>query len=109
MGRALIAGCGYVGTATADLLHAADWEVEGWTHSPESAAQLATKPYPVRAVDIAAREAVRAARGKFDLVIHCASSGGGDAESYRQIYFEGARNLLSALQPRPAKRRRSQR
>jgi nucleoside-diphosphate-sugar epimerase len=99
MRRALIAGCGYVGTATADLLHAADWDVEGWTHSPESAAQLATKPYPVRAVDLAVREVVRAARGEFDLVIHCASSGGGGAGRYRQVYLEGAGNLLSGLQP----------
>ena len=28
MPRVLIAGCGYVGVATADLFHAAQWEVE---------------------------------------------------------------------------------
>jgi nucleoside-diphosphate-sugar epimerase len=27
-------------------------------------------------------------------VIHCASSSGGDAEMYRQVYLDGARNLL---------------
>jgi nucleoside-diphosphate-sugar epimerase len=27
-------------------------------------------------------------------VIHCASSSGGDAETYRQVYLDGARNLL---------------
>ena len=43
MPRVLIAGCGYVGAATADLFQAAGWEVEGWTHSPESAAQLAAE------------------------------------------------------------------
>ncbi len=100
MGRVLIAGCGYVGVATADLFHAAGWEVEGWTHSAESAAQLADKPYSVRAVDIATSEAVRAAGGSFDAVIHCASSGGGEAECYRRVYLEGARNLLAALRPR---------
>jgi nucleoside-diphosphate-sugar epimerase len=99
MGRVLIAGCGYVGVATADLFHAAGWEVEGWTHSAQSAGKLADKPYAVRAVDIAAIDAVQAAASSFDAVIHCASSGGGGVESYRQVYLEGARNLLAALRP----------
>ena len=30
----------------------------------------------------------------FDVVIHCASSRGGDEDTYRQIYLNGARNLL---------------
>ena len=100
MRRVLIAGCGYVGVATADLFDAAGWEVEGWTHSAESAARLAGKPYPMRAVDIAARPAVEAAASEFEAVIHCASTGGGGAESYRRVYLEGARNLLAALRPR---------
>jgi len=100
MPRVLIAGCGYVGAATADLFHAAQWEVEGWTHSPESALRLAEKPYPVRAVDIADRSALQSSAGRFEAVIHCASSGGGGAEGYRRVYLEGARNLLAALQPR---------
>ncbi len=99
MPRALIAGCGYVGIATADLFHAAGWEVEGWTHSAESAARLKSKPFAVRAVDISERASVESAGSAFDLVIHCASSGGGGAESYRRLYFEGARNLLGALRP----------
>jgi nucleoside-diphosphate-sugar epimerase len=100
MSRILIAGCGYVGAAAADLFQAAGWEVEGWTHSAESAAKLAEKPFPVRAVDIAVRGAVEAATAsRFDAVIHCASSGGGGAESYRRIYLEGARNLLTVLRP----------
>jgi nucleoside-diphosphate-sugar epimerase len=98
--RVLIAGCGYVGAATADLFHAAHWEVEGWTRSPESALRLAGKPYPVRAVDIAERNAVQAAASAFDAVIHCASSGGRGADGYRRVYLAGARNLLAALQPR---------
>lgn len=100
MPRILIAGCGYVGAATADLFQAAGWAVEGWTHSPESAEKLAGKPYAVRAVDISARDAVRAAACAVDAVIHCASSGGGGAERYRQVYLEGARNLLAELEPR---------
>ncbi|HEX4667247.1 MAG TPA: NAD-dependent epimerase/dehydratase family protein [Chthoniobacterales bacterium] len=99
MSRILIAGCGYVGVAAADLFQAAGWEVEGWTHSAESAAKLAGKPYPVSAVDIAVRESVEATASRFDAVIHCASSGGGDVESYRRIYLEGTRNLFTVLRP----------
>lgn len=97
MPRILIAGCGYVGEATADLLHERGWKVEGWTASVESAGQLAAKPYAVRAVDITNPAAVSAVREEFDVVIQCASSGGGDAEEYRRIYLEGARNLLHAF------------
>jgi nucleoside-diphosphate-sugar epimerase len=92
--RILIAGCGYVGQATADLFHAAGWAVEGWTSSEESAAKLSNKPYPVCQVDISQRAELAARPGTFDAVIHCASSRGGGVESYRQIYFNGAHNLL---------------
>jgi nucleoside-diphosphate-sugar epimerase len=94
MPRILIAGCGYVGQATGDLFHAAGWAVEGWTHSAKSAARLSTKPYPVYAVDISDQAQIRARAGAFDTVIHCASSSGGGVEAYRQIYLNGARNLL---------------
>ncbi|MBA3963376.1 MAG: NAD-dependent epimerase/dehydratase family protein [Chthoniobacterales bacterium] len=99
MARVLIAGCGYVGAATAELFQAAGWEVEGWTHSAESAARLGEKLYVVRPVDISERAAVDAAARKFDAVIHCASSGGGGAADYRRVYLAGARNLMQALRP----------
>ena len=97
MRRILIAGCGYVGEATADLFYRADWAVEGWTGSAESAATLAAKPYPVSAVDISQRIQIGHCAGTFDAVIHCASSSGGDAEIYRRVYVNGARNLLEAF------------
>ena len=99
MPRILIAGCGYVGSATADLFHTAGWEVEGWTHSGDSASQLSAKPYPVRAVDITDRDAVQGVGRTFNAIIHCASTGGGGAESYRRVYFYGAKNLIQILQP----------
>jgi len=48
-------------------------------------------------VDIRDRVKVAAAAKDFDAVIHCASSRGGDAEGYRQIYLEGVRNLSAVL------------
>ena len=95
--RILIAGCGYVGQATADLLHQGGWKVEGWTASAQSAGQLAAKPYAVRAVNITDPAAVSAIRDKFDIIVQCASSGGGGGEEYRRIYLAGARNLLHSF------------
>jgi nucleoside-diphosphate-sugar epimerase len=97
MPRILIAGCGYVGEATADLFHSAGWNVEGWVHSKESASRLSAKPYPIHAIDIAQRGDVVKRAGAFDAVIHCASSRGGDVEAYRQIYLKGARHLLETF------------
>jgi nucleoside-diphosphate-sugar epimerase len=97
MPRILIAGCGYVGEATADLFHLNGWEVEGWVHSNESAARLSVKPYCVRVIDISQRGDVAERTGEFDAVIHCASSGGGGAEAYREIYLNGARHLLETF------------
>jgi nucleoside-diphosphate-sugar epimerase len=97
MPHILIAGCGYVGEATADLFYGAGWAVEGWTRSLQSAAALAKKPYPVRAVDISQPIQIDESSGSFDVVIHCASSGGGGTEMYSQVYLEGARNLLAAF------------
>jgi nucleoside-diphosphate-sugar epimerase len=95
MPRILIAGCGYVGRATADLFHAAGWQVEGWIASEKSAAALSTKPYPISRVDISNREQVAERSGTFHAVVHCASSRGGGVESYQQIYLNGTRNLLN--------------
>ena len=97
MPRVLIAGCGYVGQATADLFHSAGWKLEGWVHSKDSAARLSVKPYPVRVIDLSQSGHVTKRAGAFDVVIHCASSRGGDAEAYRQIYLNGARNLLETF------------
>jgi nucleoside-diphosphate-sugar epimerase len=94
MPRILIAGCGYVGQATADLFHTAGWDVEGWTACEESAAALSAKPYPVCQVDISNCDQIAERPGTFDAVIHCASSRGGGVESYRQTYLNGTRNLL---------------
>jgi nucleoside-diphosphate-sugar epimerase len=94
MPQILIAGCGYVGQATADLFHAAGWDAEGWTASEKSAAALSAKPYPICQVDISNHDQVAERPGTFDAIVHCASSRGGGLQSYRQIYLNGARNLL---------------
>lgn len=98
MPRVLIAGCGYVGAATAELFHAWGWNVEGWTGSEESAEQLSTTAaYGVRAVDLTDADAVLAAATESDVVIQSASSRGGNSDAYRRIYLDAAKNLAAAF------------
>jgi nucleoside-diphosphate-sugar epimerase len=93
MPRALIAGCGYLGQALADLLAANDWDVEGWTISAESAQQLLDRDTRAQSVDISDEKDVAAHKADFDVVVHCASTRGGDVDLYRHVYFDGAQNL----------------
>ncbi len=93
MPRILIAGCGYVGQATADLFHRAGWKVEAWTKSKAGTG----KPYPIHAIDITDAQQVHACEGNFDVVIHCASTRGGHVDLYRRVYLNGARNLLETF------------
>jgi len=86
--KILVAGCGYVGRAVAELFHREAWEVEGWTATHE-----ADEPFKIRAVDFTKSVAAN----HFDVVIQCASSRGGNADDYRRIYLEGARCLTSAF------------
>jgi len=95
MPRVLIAGCGYLGEATAGLFVTRGWQVEGWTRSTEAVQRLSAKSYSARAVDLSDRAAVLACETNFDAVIHCASTRGGDVDLYRQLYLEGARNLVA--------------
>ena len=101
MPRVVIAGCGFVGLATARVFQMAGWDVLGLTHSAESAAALKGEAFSVAPCDISDAEAVRAIASGLaenaDSVIHCASSGRGGADAYRAVYLEGARNLLDAF------------
>ena len=93
MPRALIAGCGYLGQALANLLAANDWDVEGWTISAESVQQLVNRGIRAQSVDISDEKDVAAHKADFDVVVHCASTRGGDVDLYRHVYFDGAQNL----------------
>ncbi len=93
MPRVLIAGAGYLGSAIAELLAADDWEVEAWTMSAESAEELSLAGHAAHPVDISNPKDVAAWKPEVDVVIHCASTRGGDADAYQRVYFDGARNL----------------
>jgi nucleoside-diphosphate-sugar epimerase len=94
--RVLVAGCGYLGTAVARLFHAQGWEVVAITRTQASAEALGIEPFRVIACDLAEADAL-IKLGRFDAVIHCASSSRGGADAYRRVYLEGARHLIAAF------------
>jgi nucleoside-diphosphate-sugar epimerase len=91
----LIAGCGYVGIATAKLFRAQGWDVTAWSRSGD----IADGTVAVRrsAVDLRDRKQVRKDSFPCDLVVQCASSVGGDADEYRRLYRDGAANLVACF------------
>jgi nucleoside-diphosphate-sugar epimerase len=91
----LIAGCGYVGVATAKLFRTQEWNVTAWTRSGDIADRALI--IPRCAVDFRDREEVQRNSFQCDLVIQCASSGGGDAAEYRRLYRDGAANLVTCF------------
>ena len=103
MPRIVIAGCGFVGLAAARLFQNAGWSVHGLTHSAESADALKDEPFSVAACDISDAASVQRFKKWLgvtpDVVLHCASSGRGGVEAYRNVYHEGALNLVTTLAP----------
>lgn len=100
----LVAGCGFVGARTADLLHAAGHRVIGLTHTEASAQLLRlSKPWSIiESCDISSSSAVLALAEKLaptpiDAFIHCASSSRGGAETYQSVYVDGMRHLITAF------------
>jgi nucleoside-diphosphate-sugar epimerase len=92
--RTLIVGCGYVGLPLALLLQERGDEVTGWVRSEKSAGELAEKGVDRIVIGNVAEEIGWSGAGeKFDAIVHCASSGGGGAAAYREVYLEGVRQM----------------
>lgn len=98
--RVVLAGCGFLGDAAAGLFFEAGWRVLGLCATRETASRLASRPYEVRALDFSKPFDPPAEWSRPELVVHCASSGGGGADSYRAVYRDGLANLLDAFKPR---------
>ena len=96
--KTLIIGCGYVGLPLALRCLKRGHDVDVWVRSATSAVALADRGFGRIIAGSVAEELLWQAQEKYDEVIHCASSGGGGAEAYREVFFEGAR-LMSRHQP----------
>jgi nucleoside-diphosphate-sugar epimerase len=91
--RTLIVGAGYVGLPLARALQVRGDAVSAWVRSPESAAALAPEGFTRVITGSVADDSKWREVGDFDVIVHCASSGGGGVPAYRDVYLEGARNM----------------
>jgi nucleoside-diphosphate-sugar epimerase len=97
--RVVFAGCGFLGEAAAGLFLENGWRVLGLCATRETASRLASRPFEVRALDISKPFEAPAGWRNPDVLVHCASSGGGDADAYRAVYRDGLANALAAFAP----------
>jgi nucleoside-diphosphate-sugar epimerase len=98
--RVVIAGCGFLGEAAADLFFERGWEVLGICARPESLPCFASKSYEVRALDIAKPFVLAPPWRGIDALVHCAGPDRAIPESYRLVYVEGLKNAVASLEPR---------
>lgn len=99
--RVLIVGCGYVGLPLAKALAGAGHEVFGLRRSAAAREEFVTNGIAALVADITQPASLSALPNAFDWVVHCVASSGGSLEDYRQVYFEGTRNLLHWLSSKP--------
>jgi len=98
--KTLLIGCGYIGLPLALRLKEAGHEVSAWVHSAESAKELAPHQFNrVIAGSVADPRLWDGVPENFDLVIHCASSGGGSEADYEQVFLKGTL-MMNTRQPR---------
>lgn len=99
--RALIIGCGYVGTALASKLLARGVETHAVRrfHGEEAAPALAALHW--HTADITRPEELPPLREDWDVVINAVSSSRGGLEVYRRVFLEGTRYLLELFSSRP--------
>ena len=102
--RVLIIGCGYVGLPLGVELVRQGHEVFGLRRSAAAEAQLLAAGIRPLAGDVTKPESLAGLPNQFDWIVNCVASGGGEADSYRQIYREGTANLLAWLAAHPPKK-----
>lgn len=85
MAKLLIAGYGFLGRALERRFEDAGWEVAKISRSGDDGAI---------ACDISSAEELASLPEEYDLVIHCAASGGGGEPAYRKVYLQGACSLM---------------
>ena len=91
--RALIAGCGDVGTQLGLRLAHDGWEVFGLRRHPEHL------PAPLHglAADLSAPDTLAAIPPGIELLAYTAAADRGDDDAYRRAYVDGVRAVLAAL------------
>jgi nucleoside-diphosphate-sugar epimerase len=102
--RALIIGCGYVGMPLGAELVRQGHEVFGLRRSVGAEVDLKSAGIKPLKGDITKAEQLAKLPGGYDWVVNCVSASGGGAEEYREVYLQGARNVIEWLGATPLKK-----
>jgi nucleoside-diphosphate-sugar epimerase len=101
--RVLIVGCGYVGVPLGAELVRLGHEVFGLRRNAAAENELKAAGIQPLIGDVTQPETLAKLPREFDLVVNCVAAGG-DAENYREVYFNGTKNLIEWLAPNPPKK-----
>ena len=102
--RVLIVGCGYVGMPLGAELVRQGHEVFGLRRTNAAEAELRSAGLTPLYADINRAEDLARIPAMFDWVANTVASTRGGVEEYRQVYWQGTRNLLDWLQGSPLKK-----
>jgi nucleoside-diphosphate-sugar epimerase len=102
MARMLIAGCGFVGSALAEMLAADGHDVIALRRSESAPPAGAT---PLRA-DLTSASDLERLPPDVDVIFHTAAPDGPSLEAYRAAYVDGLRNVIAATTRRGRRPRR---
>jgi nucleoside-diphosphate-sugar epimerase len=102
--RVLIIGCGYIGLPLGAELVRQGHEVFGVRRSAAAEKELRAAGIKPLSADVTKPETLSGLPAPFDWVVNCVSSGGGEAEDYRQVYLQGTRHLVEWLAAVPVKK-----
>jgi nucleoside-diphosphate-sugar epimerase len=98
--RVLIVGCGYVGVPLGAELVRLGHEVFGLRRNISAESELKAAGIQPLLGDVTRPETLAKLPRDFDWVINCVAAGG-NAENYREVYFNGTKNLIEWLAPNP--------
>jgi len=99
--KCLVVGCGYVGLPLGIELVRLGHEVSGLRRNTSAETELKAVGIQPLFGDVTRPETLAMLPRKFDWVVNCVASSGGNAEDYRQIYLQGTRHLIEWLSPAP--------
>jgi nucleoside-diphosphate-sugar epimerase len=101
--RVLIVGCGYVGVPLGAELVRLGHEVFGLRRNISAKNELQAAGIQPLSGDVTKPDELKNLPREFDWVVNCVAAGG-DAENYREVYFNGTKNLIEWLAPNPPKK-----
>jgi nucleoside-diphosphate-sugar epimerase len=102
--RVLICGCGYVGLELGRQLVAAGHTVFGLRRHAAAGPEMRAAGLTPLIGDLTQPDDLRRLPGAFDWVVNTVSSTRGGADEYRQVYLNGARQLIAWLRDAPPTR-----